>query len=536
MDYSVFYLLVARPPWCLQLTFLIALDIGTSSVKSILLRVENAEIVGKFIQPLRVIYPKTGWAEQDPYELFERITVTINNLLNSTRVNPSEVIGVSMDAQMLGVVPVSRDGEALYNILTWLDVRSAGEPRELFTGFPKVSGYNLLKLIKFLRITGGAPSRTGKDPLSKIIWLKKNMPEIYEKTWKFLNVNGFIAYKLTGNPVINADEAHLTWLADIRRGKLEWSNSILKDLGLNIEKLPVIKAPAEVAGNIRGDIAKELGLSENVKVVVGSGDVAATAIGSGAVEDYETHLYLGTSDWLASHLPFRKLDIFHAIGTIVSAIPGKYLLIAEQECGCVALDYIINLLYGERDKKIYDEVDRNIGSVDPASNKVFFLPWMFGERVPIDDPYVRGVLYNVSLSDTRYQILEAIMEGIALNIKWAQVFFEKLLGRSIQRINIVGGGALWNSLCQIIADATGAEIWRMNTLQEASAVGAAVIGVKALNLGGFEYVKRIAKPLTVFKPRENLMGVFDKKLKLIIELYKANKKYFRELNKPSEEH
>jgi Sugar (pentulose and hexulose) kinases len=289
-------------------------------------------------------------------------------------------------------------------------------------------------------------------------------------------------------------------------------------------------------GYLKKEIARETGLSEKTRVVIGSGDVAATAIGSGAVEDYETHLYLGTSDWLAAHLPVRKLDIFHAIGTLVSAIPGKYLLIAEQECGCVALDYIISLLHGGVDKKIYDEVDERIGQVDPASNRVVFLPWLYGERVPIDDPFVRGALFNVSLSDTRFHMLEAVMEGIALNIKWAQVYFEKLLGRSIQRINIVGGGALWNSLCQIIADATGAEIWRMNTLQEASAVGAAVIGVKALNLGGFEYVKRIAKPLTVFKPRENLIGVFNKKLKLIIELYKANKKYFRELNKPSEEH
>ena len=514
------------------MTYLIALDIGTGSVKSVLLDIENAEIVSKAIEPLRVIYPKTGWAEQDPNELFEKIITVINKLLGSAGINLNEVIGISMDAQMLGVIPVSRDGEALYNILTWLDVRAAGEPRELFTGFPKISGYNMFKLVKFLRITGGAPSKTGKDPVSKIIWLKKNMPEIYEKTWKFLNVNGFIAYKLTGSPVINADEAHLTWLADIRKGKPEWSDSILRDLGLSVEKLPVIKEPPEVVGNLRKEVAKELGLSENVKVVIGSGDVAATAVGSGAVEDFETHLYLGTSNWLASHLPFRKLDIFHAIGTIVSAIPGKYLLIAEQETGCGALDYIINSLYGKGDKTIYDEIDCNVKNIDPASNKVLFLPWMFGERVPIDDPYVRGVLFNVSLSDTKYQILEAVMEGIALNIKWAQIYYEKLLGRSIQKLNVVGGGALWDSLCQIIADATGTEVLRMSTLREASAIGAAVIGVKALGLGDFKYVKRIAKPEKVFKPRKNLLEVFNKKLKLITGLYKANKKYFRELNKP----
>jgi xylulokinase len=515
------------------MTYLISLDIGTSSVKGILLDVGKAEVVAKATKPLSINYPKPGWAEQDPGELFRKVISVMSDLASSTSINPGEIAGVSMDAQMLGVIPVGRDGEPLYNLITWLDVRSAGEPRELFSGFPKISGFNVFRLIKFLRITGGAPSKTGKDPLSKIIWIMKNMPEIYRDTWKFLNVNGFIAYKLTGAPVINADEANVTWLADVRKGDLEWSGALIKDLKLDVEKLPLIKKPIEIVGYLKKEIARETGLSEKTRVVIGSGDVAATAIGSGAVEDYETHLYLGTSDWLAAHLPVRKLDIFHAIGTLVSAIPGKYLLIAEQECGCVALDYIISLLYGGVDKKIYDEVDERIGQVDPASNKVVFLPWLYGERVPIDDPFVRGALFNVSLSDTRFHMLEAVMEGIALNIKWAQVYFEKLLGMRVQRLYVVGGGAMWNSLCQIIADASRAEVWRMNTMREASAIGSAVIGVRGFGLGDFNYAKKIAKPERIFKPRGNLEEVFERKLKLLIKTYKSNRGLYKYLNKLS---
>lgn len=413
--------------------FLIALDIGTSSVKTILLDVERALVIGRVTEPLKVLYPRTGWAEQSPDEIWEAAVSSIIKLLGETRIDSREVKGISIDAQMLGVVPVSREGEALYNFLTWLDTRGAGEPRELFTGVVKISGYNLVKLIKYLRITGGAPSRTGKDPISKIVWFKKNMPELYEKTWMFLNYNGYIALKLTGKPSINADEANVTWLADVRMDKPNWSSSILRDLKISLGKLPPIKAPTEVVGELKHEVARELGLHEDVKVVIGSGDVAATAIGSGGIGDREPHLYLGTSDWLAAHLPARKLDIFHAVGTIVSAIPGKHLLIAEQECGCSVLDYIVTLLYGRADKQVFDEVDRSIGSVDPSSNKIMFLPWMFGERVPIDDPYVRGVLYNVSLSDSRFQILEAIMEGVALNIKWAQIFLRNCLARRFER-------------------------------------------------------------------------------------------------------
>ncbi len=161
--------------------FLIALDIGTSSVKTILLDVERALVIGRVTEPLKVLYPRTGWAEQSPDEIWEAAVSSIIKLLGETRIDSREVKGISIDAQMLEVVPVSREGEALYNFLTWLDTRGAGEPRELFTGVVKISGYNLVKLIKYLRITGGAPSRTGKDSISKIVWFKKNMPELYEQ-------------------------------------------------------------------------------------------------------------------------------------------------------------------------------------------------------------------------------------------------------------------------------------------------------------------------------------------------------------------
>jgi len=514
-----------------SLTYIIALDIGTTSVKGILLDVERALVVEKVIEPLDIAYPKPGWCEQSPDGIFRGALNVLSKLISHSKVNAEEVAGISIDAQMLGVMPIDREGEPLYNLINWLDVRAAGEPSELFTGFPKISGYNVFKLIKFLRRVGGAPSKTGKDPLSKIVWIKKNMPEVYSKTWKFLNVNGLVVYKLTGNPVINADEAHVTWLADVRGERPRWHTKLVRELGLDVDKLPDIKLPIEVAGSLKKEIAREVGLSEEVRVVVGSGDVAATAIGSGAVEDYEAHLYIGTGTWQAAHVPYMKIDLFHAIGTLVSAIPGRYLLIADQAAGCDSLDYVVKLLYGEVSKKIYDEVGESVMKIDPASNRVFFLPWLSGERVPIDDPYVRGVLFNISLSDTRFHAVEAIMEGLAFNVKWAYMYFERLLGRKMSRLNIVGGGALWNSLCQIIADATGLEVWRMNTMREASVIGAAVIGLKGLGLAEFEYVKKIARPERVFKPREHLREVFDRKFKLFVEIYKRNKKLFKLLNK-----
>ena len=150
------------------------------------------------------------------------------------KVNPDAIV---FGAHMAGVVPVDEEGNALRNIITWLDERAAGLPEDVWEGLVKIQGYSLTKLIKFLRLTGGAP-RTGKDPISKIVWIRENEPDVFNKTCKMLNVRGYIVAGATRSFVTSPDEAHLTWLADTRGKKARWSESILKDYDLPISAFP----------------------------------------------------------------------------------------------------------------------------------------------------------------------------------------------------------------------------------------------------------------------------------------------------------
>lgn len=511
--------------------YIIAHDVGTSSIKSILFDVESLRVVYKVAVPLEVLYPEPGLCEQDPEHMWHQLVVSTHKLISESNVDVSKIKGIVMDVQMLGVIPISHDGAPLYNILTWLDLRSAGYPKELVKGLIRVSGYNAVNLFKFLRISGGVPSKTGKDPLSKIAWFKEVKPEIYRKTWKFLSVGGYLVYKLTGKPVISADEANVVWLVDARTPEVKWCKELAKIVKIDLDKLPEIRKPTEVVGELTAEAAKELGLPTDIKVITGCGDVAATAIGSSAVHENEVHLCLGSGDWLASHVSRRLLDIFHAIGCLVSAIPGKYLLIADQATGCSPLDYFVKQLYETLDKRVYDEVDSAVSQINLARSNIVFLPWMFGERVPIEDPYARGALFNLSLSHNKAEIVSAVMEGIAYNIKWAHVFYEKLLGVRVNEVFVVGGCSLYNSLCQILANTLGIRVLRVSSAREASAIGAAIIGLVGLGLGDFDIAKKIVVVEREFNPDRSLAEIYNRKFKLMVKLYKKTRSFFRELNR-----
>jgi len=431
-----------------------------------------------------------------------------------------------MTTQMAGVVPVDRSGEPLSNILTWLDTRAAGHPRKLFAGAVRISGYSPLLLLKMLRVSGGAPGKLGKDPLPKYTWFAEEQAEVYARTWKFLDVKGYLLYKLTSRAVITVDEASITWLADTRNPHdVKWSDDLLRIFGVDREKLPEIVQPTDVVGELAPSAAKELNLASGTKVVAGCGDVPATAVGSGAVEDYEVHAYVGTGNWFAAHVPERVLDVVHYMGCILSAIPGRYLLVAEQQTGAVAIDYAAKLLK----LKSPEEVGRTLEGRRPGESKLLFLPWLYGERSPVEDPALRGALLGISLDADEADVVSAVLEGIALNMSWEFHYFRRLLGRDLRRIWAVGGGALYDFLCSALANALEVEVVRGSWTREATLAGAFVVGMVAAGRGGFDIAKKVVREERVFRPDPALVEAFRRKRKLFLEAYRRLRGFYRDM-------
>jgi xylulokinase len=486
----------------------LAFDVGTTSIKCAIINLKDFEIISKASTKAVVSYPKKGWAEKDPDVLWESIVNVARAVIEEKDFDVGRIAALIFGAHMAGVLPVDEHGEPLRDVIIWLDERAAGLPKDLWEGLVKIQGYSLTKLLKFLRITGGAPSRTGKDAISKILWIRENEPDIFSKTHKILDVKGFLVHRSTGAYVTSPDEANLSWLADTRGGRAEWSLSILKDYRLSANLFPEIKLSTDVAGKLRSDVAREIGLSDGIPVIVGAGDVCSAAVGSGAVGEGELHIYVGTSNWVAGHISKRRTDVFHYIGSLLSAIPEKYLLIAEQEIAAGALEWAMRLV-GIEGK--YEDIAEMIESAQPG--RLIFMPWLYGERAPIDDPYVRGGLLNVSLEHGRGDVLRALMEGVALNIKWVYSFMEKLTVRQ-DYVNLVGGGTLFDVWCQIIADAIKRPVRRMKYPEQAGIRGlAAIASVGIGEVESFEVAAAKFPVDKIFKPDTENSAVYDRLFK-----------------------
>ncbi|MFN4046409.1 MAG: xylulokinase, partial [Acidilobaceae archaeon] len=495
-------------------------DIGTSMLKAGLVDVSDFIVKVKVSERASFTAPRHGWAEVDPEGLWARVSRLVSEAASPYY---DLIRGLTVSGHMAGVVPIDRSGSPLRNLIIWLDERAAGYPRELWGGFLKFKGYNLARLIEFLYITGGAPSRTGKDPLSKIDWIRHNEPEVWRRTFKILGTNGFIIFKLTGNHVISPDDACLTWLLD--RGN-RWSLRLLRRYNIPLEFLPKISSSIDIAGYVPGEVSRDLNVPPNTPVIVGSGDLTSAAVGSGAVGEGELHVYIGTSSWVAGHISRRKVDLLHYIGSIPSAIPGMYLLVAEQEIAGGALDYLMKLLGLEGGYSLVEEL---ASKAAPGSGGLIFAPWLYGERAPIDDPEVRGALIGLSLGHGRSDVLRAVMEGVALNIKWSHTYMEKIVGPR-NNINIVGGGARSELWCQIIASALNKIVYRIREPENSTLRGSAMIASVALGI--VQDFKSAASRLAVdreFKPDEKQAQIYRSLFKEYVKIYGKLREIFHRL-------
>ena len=509
-------------------------DVGTTYLKTSLMDTKF-NIIGIKLGNYPVYFPKKGYAEQDPFDWWKTIVKTTDQLMEEKNVDVSKIAAIVFAGQTLSTVLINKDGEPLMRSMIWMDSRAAPQAKKTMGGgLIKVSGYNLFSLIRFLRITGGGPGLAGKDVIPRIIWVKEKMPDIYRETHKFLDSNGFMIYRATGKKAISRFDAHLTWLMDTRPGKYVWSKTILKKYEIDKEKLPEIRFSTDIAGKLTKEAAHELNIPEGIPVIVGAGDIASVAVGSGTVKEKECFLYVGTSDFMGAHIKKRKVDVSHYMGSICSAIPDMYLYTGEQETAGTCLDWVKNEIFRkaaeELDEKIYDLLDEVASRIPPGSEGLMFTPWLSGEKTPIDDDTIRGGFHNLSLEHTREHAVRAVMEGVTFNIFWAFMCMEKKVGKT-KCVNFVGGGAMRKTWGQITADVLNKEIRQVENPREAGVRGATMIATVALGIHkGFPTAAKHVRIARIFKPNLENVKLYNKLFIEFKNFYKNNKKICKNLN------
>ncbi len=517
---------------------ILAVDLGTSGCKSALVST-TGQVAGWEFQAVPLHVLPNGGAEQNPQDWWDAFLNTAKRLIEKKLVPAENIVAVCCSTQGEGTIAVDADGNHLMNAILWMDMRGAPYLQAQARGPINVAGVNGLKLLRWLRLTGGMPSLTGKDPAGHMLLVREQFPHVYARAHKFLNVLDYVNLRLTGRFAATFDSIVTSWVTDNRDpGAIHYDETLIRFSGIDAAKFPEIVPCTEVLGTLKPEVAETLGLSSEVRVVAGAIDNTAAAVGAGAVEDFLPHLYIGTSSWIAAHVPFKKTDILASLASIPCAMPGRYLLTALQATAGGNLTFLRDQILYHKDELLIEEhvpdvfkvMDRIAERVPAGSNGVIYTPWIWGERAPVDDRTLRAGLYNLSLHNTRADIIRAFLEGVALNTRWIVGPVEKFLGRKITHINLAGGGGNSDVWCQIFADVMNVQVRQVQEPIQANARGAAFIAAAALGEIDLADVSQLVSFRQTYTPNPAHRQLYDDRYGTFLDIYRHMRSVYRRLN------
>jgi len=497
--------------------FVLAVDLGTSGCKCALVAIDGVVHQWSFCPfPLHIV-DQIG-AEQAPEDWWSAFVGAAREVIATLPDRGGEIAAICCSCQGECTVAVDRSGKPMHRALSWIDMRGAEAIRRR-AGNPvlAVAGYDPIKLWRWIRLTGGAPALSGKDPAAHMAFIQEAWPEIYDRTHKFLNALDYMNLRLTGRFVATVDSILTSWVTDNRNpSNIHYDRKLVAQSGIAPEKLPEIVRCTDVLGTICSSAAEELGLPKDIPVVAGCVDNSAAAVGSGAVRDGEAHLYIGTSSWIGAHVPFKKTDLQSQIASVPCAIAGRYLAVALQSSAGCNLSFLCDKILfhqdelgGQQPTDAYAALDRVAASIPAGARGLLYTPWLFGERTPVDDPHLRAGLLNMSLQHSRADVIRAFLEGVALNTRWMATRFDRFLGKPLDQITMVGGGAKSDVWCQIFADTLGIPVRQLEAPIQANARGAAFIGYVGIGALSYDDVPGLTRIRRTCLPDSGRRAVYD---------------------------
>jgi xylulokinase len=520
-------------------TFVLAVDLGTGGPKVAVISA-HGHIVAHAFETVPLSLGADGAAEQTPEDWWGAIVRAARRALADSGVSPESVVGVGCTAQWSGTVAVDPEGVAIGPAIIWLDSRGATAVQRAVRGALNVQGYSAAKAAKWVRRTGGIPSLSGKDPVGHIHFLREERPEVYAAAAVFLEPVDYLTLRLTGLARASHDSITLHWVTDNRDiTAIAYDDSLFELAGLERRTLPELVPTGSVIGGVTPVAAAELGLLAGTPVVAGTGDLHSAAVGSGAVADFEGHLYIGTSSWISCHVPFKKTDALTNIASFPSGLPGRYLVADEHETGGACLTWLRDSLLYPADAltpgaaapaDAFARLNEMAAGVAPGAGGVLFTPWLNGERSPVDDHTIRGGFHNISLSTTRGDMVRAVFEGVALNSAWLLGAVEKYTKRRFPSLAFVGGGANSDLWSQVHADAMGREIRQIADPVLANVRGAGLLTHMALGHIRLADIPSMVEVKQVYTPDEDAGAVYAPLLKEFVNLYDKTKAIHKRLN------
>ena len=486
--------------------YYIGVDLGTSALKLVMMK-GNGELVKTVSKEYPLYFPRSGWSEQNPADWFLAVKEGLKELAAFA---DEKIAGISFGGQMHGLVILDKDDNVLRPAILWNDGRSTEETDYLNNVIGKEKLSKLTANIAFAGFT--AP---------KILWVKKNEPEIFEEISKIMLPKDYISYMLSGSFSTDYSDASGMLRLDVKNKK--WSKEMIDICSISEDMLPKLYESYEVVGAIKPELAKELGLNDDIKIVAGAGDNAAAAIGTATVGEGACNISLGTSGTVFISSKNFGVDSFNALHSFAHA-DGNYHLM-----GCMLSAASCNKWWMEEILKTKDFAKEQSDIENLGENNVFFLPYLMGERSPHNDPDAAGTFIGMRMDTKREDMTLAIFEGVTFALR-DSLEVARSLGIKIDRTMICGGGAkspLWKRL---VANILNVEV-EVPVSEEGPGFGAAILA--AVGCGEYESVEKAAKSIIKIKekikPEADLVVKYEEKYQKFKKIYPALKDVFKEI-------
>ncbi len=486
------------------MAYYIGIDLGTSAVKMIMMA-EDGTIARTVSRDYPISFPRDGWAEQDPRDWWAAVCDGMTELVG---VDGGLVRGIGIGGQMHGLVTLDENDRVIRPAILWNDGRSSRECEYLNGGIGKKTLAAETANIAFAGFT--AP---------KILWMRENEPELFSRIRKIMLPKDYIAYMMTGSFCTDMSDASGMLLLDVKNRR--WSKKMLDIAGVTEDMLPALYESSDVVGTLLPSVGKRFGMSGSVRVVAGAGDNAAAAIGAGTVRDGMCNISLGTSGTVFIARDKFSVDDNCALHSFAHA-NGRYHLMGCMLSAASCERWFVKSILGGGS---YDAEEAAIGQL--GENRVFFLPYLMGERSPHNDPDARAVFFGMSMDTTRADMTAAVLEGVAFALR-DSIEVARSLGVRIECATICGGGAksaLWRRIMANVLDA------RIVTLEkeEGPAFGAAILA--AVGCGEYRDVYEAAEKLVAYKneiePEAALTEKYNERYAQFLRIYPAVKELYK---------
>ncbi len=484
-------------------------DLGTSALKLLLVDT-NGKIIKETTKNYRVCFPNPGWSEQNPEDWWSAFVSGVKELING--IDTSQIKGIGVGGQMHGLVVLDKDDNVIRPAILWNDGRTDKETAYLNEVIGKEKLSSLTANIAFAGFT--AP---------KILWLLNNEPENFTKINKIMLPKDYLNYKLTGIHSTDYSDASGMLLLDVKNKR--WSNEMLKICSISKGQMPTLFESFEEIGTILPDIAAQLNLNANIVVVAGAGDNAAAAIGTGTVTDGKCNISLGTSGTVFVSSDKFSVDKNNALHSFCHA-SGSYHLMGCILSAASCNSWFCEEILGSND---YVKEQANITDDKLGSNDVFFLPYLMGERSPINDTDARGTFTGMRMDTTRADMLQAVLEGVAFAIR-DNFEIVKEQGINITCSSLCGGGAKSELWQKILCNVLNVDITLLQT-EQGPGYGAAMLAM--VGCGEFDNVEECAAKFVKINksitPDTKINARYETQYNKFKEIYPTLKNLFKKI-------